>query len=203
MNAPIRERALELGFDDCRFAAAAPPATAPQFQRWLQSHHHGEMAYLERNAFKRVDPQQVLAGVRSVVSLAVSYAGQDDFEKTDGVLGGPGSVQNASATPSPPNTHHALSGRSFPAKTEPRTTGTIARYARFADYHNILAGRLKSLAAFVTQLGGKGTRSSCVPSIPGRYWNGTWPSVRGLASSANTPTLSAAGWGTGFYYRRF
>jgi epoxyqueuosine reductase len=159
VNTAICERALELGFDDCRFAAAAPPATAPHFQRWLQSHHHGEMAYLERNAPKRVDPQQVLAGVRSVVSLAVSYASGDDLEKSDGVLRGACSVQNASNTPAPPSMHHALSGRSFPAKTEPRNTGTIARYARFTDYHNILAERLKSLAAFVTQLGGEGTRS--------------------------------------------
>jgi epoxyqueuosine reductase len=32
------------------------------------------MAYLARNAAKRVDPQQVLAGARSIITLATSYA---------------------------------------------------------------------------------------------------------------------------------
>jgi len=54
VNTAIRQRALELGFDDCRFTTASPPATAPQFKQWLASHQHGEMAYLERNAHKRV-----------------------------------------------------------------------------------------------------------------------------------------------------
>lgn len=33
------------------------------------------MAYLARNAHKRIDPQQILPGARSVVTLAASYAG--------------------------------------------------------------------------------------------------------------------------------
>jgi epoxyqueuosine reductase len=37
-------------------------------------------------------------------------------------------------------------------------TGEIARYARFGDYHEILGGRLKDLAAFVNALG-EGARS--------------------------------------------
>jgi epoxyqueuosine reductase QueG len=30
MKAAIRQRALELGFDDCRFTTAAPPASAEE-----------------------------------------------------------------------------------------------------------------------------------------------------------------------------
>jgi epoxyqueuosine reductase len=73
VNDAIRERARELGFDDCRFATAVTPATASQFTEWLAKKQHGEMAYLERNAHKRVDPQQVLPGAKSIISLAVSY----------------------------------------------------------------------------------------------------------------------------------
>ena len=73
MKAAIQERARELGFDDCRFATAAPPATAPQFEQWLATGRHGEMAYLARNAPKRVDPRQVLPDARSIISLAASY----------------------------------------------------------------------------------------------------------------------------------
>lgn len=73
MKAAIRQRALELGFDDCRFTTAAPPASAEEFQKWLAKKQHGEMAYLEHNAPKRIDPQKVLPGARSVIVLAASY----------------------------------------------------------------------------------------------------------------------------------
>ena len=73
MKAAIRQRALELGFDDCRFTTAATPASAGQYQNWLAQNHHGEMAWLERTAEKRIDPQLVLTGARSVIILAASY----------------------------------------------------------------------------------------------------------------------------------
>ena len=73
MKNEIRERALELGFDDCRFTAAEPPKHAPEFQQWLAGKQHGEMGYLERNAGKRVNPQEVLPGAKSIIVLAASY----------------------------------------------------------------------------------------------------------------------------------
>ena len=82
MKADIRQRALELGFDDCRFTTAAPPATAAQYQDWLAGKHHGEMAWLERNAEKRVDPQKVLPGAKSVIVLAASYEAGDKWQVT-------------------------------------------------------------------------------------------------------------------------
>lgn len=74
MKAAIRQRAMELGFDDCRFTTAAPPDHAAQYQHWLAAGRHGEMRYLERNAEKRVEPQRVLEGARNCIMLAVSYA---------------------------------------------------------------------------------------------------------------------------------
>ena len=124
MNAAIRQRAAELGFDDCRFTSAAAPASAENFRSWLARKNHGEMAWLERGAEKRADPQKVLPGAKSVICLAASY-----------------------------ETHH----QSSPIGNRP--SGLVARYARFADYHDVLAGRLKSLADFVNALGGPPTRS--------------------------------------------
>ncbi len=40
-----------------------------------------------------------------------------------------------------------------------REAGLIARYARFADYHEVLAAPLKKLTDFVSRLGGTDTRS--------------------------------------------
>ena len=124
MNAAIRQRAAELGFDDCRCTTAVPPASAAQFQGWLAQKKHGEMSWLERNAAKRVEPQQVLPGAKSIICLAASYE-----------------IQNRKS------------------EIGNRKSGVVARYARFADYHEVLGERLKSLAQFVNQLGGAETRS--------------------------------------------
>ena len=124
MKETIRRQARELGFDDCRFTSAAPPANVNRFQNWLTEKCHGEMNWLERTTAKRVDPQKVLAGAKSVICLATSYA----VKIPHSVLRAPSS-------------------------------GVIAHYARFSDYHDVLAGPLKELAAFVNQLGGAETRS--------------------------------------------
>jgi epoxyqueuosine reductase len=73
MRIAIRQRARELGFEECRFTGAAAPQTAENFQDWLALDRHGEMTWLQRNAEKRVDPQRVLPGAKSVVVLAASY----------------------------------------------------------------------------------------------------------------------------------
>jgi epoxyqueuosine reductase len=69
----IQRLAADLGFDGCRFTTAAAPSTADRFAGWLQAGKHGEMGYLARNAPKRIDPQLVLPGARSIITLAVSY----------------------------------------------------------------------------------------------------------------------------------
>jgi epoxyqueuosine reductase len=130
MKEKIRQRALELGFDDCRFTSAGAPASAGQFQNWLAEKQHGEMAWLERNAPKRVDPQKVLSGAKSIIALAASYGSGDERRVTSDEL------------------------------SESRHwSGTIARYARFDDYHDVLGARLKMLAGFVNQLGGAEARA--------------------------------------------
>jgi epoxyqueuosine reductase len=122
MKAVIRQRALELGFDDCRITPATTPDHAAKFERWLADGWHGEMAYLQRNAHQRVDPQQVLANARSVITLAVSY------------------------------------DRNQESEVRSQKVGTVARYARFADYHDVLRAPLTELSHFVDALA-PGTRS--------------------------------------------
>ena len=136
MKEAIRLRARELGFDDCRVTNAAPPASAPQFQQWLERGWHGQMAYLERNAAKRVEPARVLPGAKSVIVLAASYA----VDEQHGATQNPGSPL-------------------APGKEPPPLSGVIARYARFEDYHDVLGKRLEQLAATVNDLGGPATRS--------------------------------------------
>lgn len=73
MKPLVEARARELGFDACRFTTADPPISAGHFQRWLEGGQQGEMAYLARNAHKRVDPDQVLSQARTIIVLAASY----------------------------------------------------------------------------------------------------------------------------------
>jgi epoxyqueuosine reductase len=73
MKEPIRQRAMELGFDDCRFTSAAAPDAAKQFQNWVAEGKFGEMAWIEKNAEKRIEPQKVLPEAKTAICLAVSY----------------------------------------------------------------------------------------------------------------------------------
>jgi epoxyqueuosine reductase len=118
----IVQHALELGFDACAITTAAPPVSAGKFDEAIADGLHAEMAWLARGAEKRADPQRILPGARSIVTLATSY--------------------------------HAPE----PAR-EGGLHGVVARYARHADYHDVLAAPLKSLSAFIDGLGGKGSRS--------------------------------------------
>jgi epoxyqueuosine reductase len=138
MKAAIRQQAFGLGFDDCRFTTAAAPVSAKQFQDWLAGKQHGEMTWLERTAPKRIDPQNVLPGARSVICLVTSYAAGDRWHVASDKM----APASDSCHPSP-LTRHA----------------SIARYARFTDYHTVLGERLKTLTQFVNQLGSNGTRS--------------------------------------------
>jgi len=74
MKAAIQQRALELGFDDCRFTTAQAPPHAGTLEVWLAAGQHGEMGWLARNVEKRLDPQRVLPGARTIITLATSYA---------------------------------------------------------------------------------------------------------------------------------
>lgn len=138
MKEEIRRLALELGFDSCGFTHAAPPESAEHFQQWLAKGFHGGMGYLERNAAKRVAPELVLAGVRSVVSLAVSY----HREASSGLSASPQPCSSAAPCSSGP-------------------VGIIARYARHADYHDVIGERLARLTAEINRLAG---------NVPSALW---------------------------------
>jgi len=154
MKAALRQRAQELGFDDCRVTTAQPPQSAPQFRQWLAEGRHGQMAWLERNAPKRADARQVLPGARSIITLAASYSQEGRGARGKGREGTDAGAQSADLAV----THHATRSTQH-ATSPPHSAGIIARDARYADYHDVLGELLKRLTDFVNQLGGEGTRS--------------------------------------------
>lgn len=70
----IRRRAMELGFDECRFTTADPPARGAWLERWLAEGRHGQMQWMARRVERRTDPRKVLPGAASIVVVAASYA---------------------------------------------------------------------------------------------------------------------------------
>jgi epoxyqueuosine reductase len=140
MKSAIQQRAQELGFDACRITTATPPDHADAFSQWVADSKYGEMGWIARNAHKRVDPQQVLSGAKSIVTLAVSYFSE-----------------NADTGGNRMKQGHA--GESVFSDSGERVVGITARYAQFADYHNVLADKLKALSDYIDELGGPETRS--------------------------------------------
>ncbi len=130
----IQQRAAELGFDVCRCTSALAPASGPRLHDWLAQGRHGEMLYLARNADKRVDPQRVLPGARSILTLAVSYHEDQPPSPKQGTGAGEGAAGTGAV-------------------------GVVARYARRSDYHEVLAEPLRQLTGFLAELGGPDTRS--------------------------------------------
>lgn len=69
----IKRWAAELGFDDCRIAAAREASHADAFREWIGEGKHGDMAWMERTPERRCDPREVLPDCRSVICLALNY----------------------------------------------------------------------------------------------------------------------------------
>ena len=78
----LREKLRALGFDAVRFARAEP-RFGPGLSDWLAAGHHADMAWLERGAAKRGDPELVLPGVRTVIMLGINYAADDALSGAD------------------------------------------------------------------------------------------------------------------------
>jgi epoxyqueuosine reductase len=68
----VRRRLMALGFDDVRFTAAGP-LHGEGLRDWLDEGRQGEMEWMARTADKRLDPELVLPGARTVIMLGVNY----------------------------------------------------------------------------------------------------------------------------------
>ncbi len=71
----IREKALELGFDDCGFSKAGPVASAESgfVEKWISENKHGAMQWMERNKEKRYNPQMLYENAKTVISVSYNY----------------------------------------------------------------------------------------------------------------------------------
>lgn len=72
----IKAEARNLGFFACGVAKAEPVEAeeAARFAAWLGRKGHAGMDYMAANTDKRLNPQLLMPGVKSIVSVALSYA---------------------------------------------------------------------------------------------------------------------------------
>lgn len=68
----LRSRLLALGFDEVRMTGvrSLPPE---RLHAWVEEGRHADMAWMERTLTKRLQPELVLPGARSVIMLGVNY----------------------------------------------------------------------------------------------------------------------------------
>jgi len=81
----LRMRAAELGFSHIGFSPASPLDTeAVRLRTWLDSRHHADMRWMEKDPDRRTDPRQVLEGAASVISVAMNYYVPQEHSCSDG-----------------------------------------------------------------------------------------------------------------------
>jgi len=78
LTATVKDLARRGGFLAVGIAAAGPVPRAEGLHDWLAKGYDAQMAYMRRNLTKRVQPDALVEGARSVICLAVSYVGPDD-----------------------------------------------------------------------------------------------------------------------------
>ena len=82
-SSQIKQLALDVGFDDCGIARAdALTDDEYPLHEWLRRGWHGDLAYMERNADKRMDPRLLVPGAKSVICLVSAYPPPDSIGGT-------------------------------------------------------------------------------------------------------------------------
>ncbi len=117
----LKSWALEAGFDRAGVARLDPVATGEAYLRWLSRGDQAGMGYMGRRVETRIDPAQIFPGAHSVLCVTLQY--------------------------------HPLSAEDGARQPEPAGDlwRRVARYARGADYHEVMTDRLKAVEARVRE----------------------------------------------------
>jgi epoxyqueuosine reductase len=76
----VKSIARDLGFDFCGISKAQMlDNEARNLENWLNKGYQGKMAYMENHFEKRVNPQLLVPGAKSVISLLFNYFPEEDL----------------------------------------------------------------------------------------------------------------------------
>ena len=160
VKAELLTLAEELGFDLCRVARCTAPPHAGEFREWLDEGRAGTMEWLARNAERRMEPDLVLPGVRSVVVLAMNYL--DCGLRIGSPVHQPPLVPYAASSADCGLLDSAFESASTSESSNPQSAirnpqskGRIARYAWGDDYHEVIEKKLRILDDWLAARGGR------------------------------------------------
>ncbi|MEY4876622.1 MAG: hypothetical protein RL708_1771 [Bacteroidota bacterium] len=152
----IKTEAQRLGFFWCGISKAEfLEEEAPRLENFLQKGFHGEMKYMENHFDKRLNPQLLVDGAKSVISFAFNYYAESVFEnrplrKTPFFSVGEDKDEVA-------NNHFSKKSIASPK---------ISRYAYGEDYHEVIKEKLKELLHSIQQHYGEINGRCFVDSAP-------------------------------------
>ena len=84
LSLALKQRAMQLGFDQVGICPAVTPAGIHRFMEWLAAGYAGEMAYLTDRAKAYEHPRHVLHGARSLVMLTMNYCREPEKNTSSG-----------------------------------------------------------------------------------------------------------------------
>jgi epoxyqueuosine reductase len=159
----LRQRLTALGFDDVRFASLAHPAGA-SLRDWLATGMQADMHWIERSVEKRLNPELVLPGAKSIVMLGVNYWNQ--------------ALKNPGVARVPLHPSGEPGGIAASPIRQDSSSPIWARYALHLDYHDTIKPALVAAGRALESLYGVGERDY-------RYYVDTGPVLeRGWAARA-------------------
>ncbi len=87
MHNVIKKKAKDLGFDLCGIAPVhSLDDHGKRLKEWIEHGHHGEMAYMNRNVEKRIDPRLLVDNACSVIVTGMNYYSSYEPEKNQPVF---------------------------------------------------------------------------------------------------------------------
>ncbi len=143
LEAGIKAKAAELGFDIVGITSAEPSAFAAEFRDWIGNGYAGEMEYLARNFERRIDPRELLPDARSIIVVAMNY-----YTPTPPTPTSPKREGGNAA----PDHMSDMSYKSHSVSDSTPDTGQraiFARYARGDDYHDVMTKKLRILLDYL------------------------------------------------------
>jgi epoxyqueuosine reductase len=123
----IKAQAKELGFSDLRVTDLDVSQALPDFQKWLEKGHHGDMNYMRDNAHLRADPKKILQQAACLISVRMDYLPKSHFESKED-----------------------WRQKEWGHLHDPQKA-VVSVYARGRDYHKVLRQRLQSLAKLIDE----------------------------------------------------
>lgn len=171
----LKELALRHGFAAAGISKAE--LLEPEAERltaWLEKGYHGEMAYMANHFDIRVDPEKLVPGAKSVVSLMYNYYPKPlipgDSPATD---------------------------ESFPNSATESDSFRISRYAYGEDYHKVVRRKLKALVKDLREAIGDFRSRVFVDSAP--VMERDWAKRSGLGWIGKNTLLISPGKGSYFF----